>query len=127
MDVVTTDGIPVVHGVEGGNLVDTHGRHLQDASDLVHDADAGEAVLSLAEIEEGHDGGLFVLGWVSGQDFLHQLLVDGVELEGDVEVVLGCVAVLGGEALSALALGLVCVRVCVCIMGATVGRERGRQ
>ena len=48
-------------GVESGNLVDTHWGHLEEAGDLVHDADAGEAVLSLAEVEQGHDGGLFCI------------------------------------------------------------------
>lgn len=94
LNVVATDGIPVVHGVESGNLVDTHWGHLEEAGDLVHDADAGEAVLSLAEVEQGHDGGLFVLWRVSAQDFLHELLVDGIEFEGDVEVVVRGVAVL---------------------------------
>lgn len=42
---------PVVHGVEGGDLVDSHRRHLEEAGYLVHDADAGEAVLSLAKVE----------------------------------------------------------------------------
>lgn len=89
-------GVAVVHGVESGDLVDSHGRHLQDARDLVHDADAGEAVLSLSEVEEGHDGGLLVLAGVAGQDFLDELLILAVELEGDVEVVVGRVAVLRG-------------------------------
>lgn len=89
--------VAVVHGVESGNLVDSHGRHLQEPRNLVHDADAGEAVLPLAEIEQRHDGGLLVLAGVAGQDFLDELLILGVELEGDVEVVLGRVAVLQGR------------------------------
>lgn len=42
---------PVVHGIERSDLVDSHGGHLQDARHLVHHADAGEAVLALAQIE----------------------------------------------------------------------------
>jgi hypothetical protein len=94
LDVVTTDGVSVVHGVESGNLVDAHRRHFQSAGDLVHDADATETVLALAKVEQGHDGGLLVLRRVSAEDFLNELLVLGIEGEGDVEVVLWCVAVL---------------------------------
>lgn len=94
LNVVASDGCSVVHGVKGGDLVDTHGGHLEQTSDLVHDADAGEAVLSLTKIKQRHDGGLFVLWGVSGEDFLHELLVDGIEFEGDVGVVVGRVAVL---------------------------------
>jgi hypothetical protein len=94
LDVVTTDGVSVVHGVESGNLVDAHGGHFQSAGDLVHDADTAETVLALAKVEQGHDGGLLVLRRVSAEDFLNELLVLGIESEGDVEVVLWCVAVL---------------------------------
>ena len=86
--------VAVVHGVESGNLVDTHGGHFQSASNLVHDADAAETVLALAEVEQGHDGSLLVLRRVSAEDFLNELFILGVECEGDVEVVLWCVAVL---------------------------------
>lgn len=89
-------GVAVVHGVESGDLVDSHGRHLQDARNLVHDTDAGETVLSLAEVEKRHDGGLLVLAGVAGKDFLDELLILGVELEGNVEIVVGSVAVLRG-------------------------------
>lgn len=46
-------------------------------------------MLALAEVQKGHDGGLFVLGGVSLEDLGHELLVLGVELEGDVGVVVG--------------------------------------
>jgi hypothetical protein len=94
LDVVTTNGVSVVHGVESGDLVDTHRRHFQSAGNLVHDADAAETVLALAEVEQGHDGSLLVLGRVSAEDFFDELLILGVEGEGNVEVILGCVAVL---------------------------------
>jgi hypothetical protein len=87
-------GIPVVHGIEGGDFVDTHWRHLQYPRNLVHDADARESMLALSEIEERHDGGLLVLGRVPGDNLLDKLLVLGGEFEGDVGIVLRCVAVL---------------------------------
>jgi hypothetical protein len=94
LDVELAHGSPVVHGVESRNFVHTHGRHLQYPCNLVHDADAGEAVLALAEIKKRHDGGLLVLRGVSGDDLLDELLVLGSELEGDRGVVLRRIAVL---------------------------------
>lgn len=61
LEVELPDRLAVVHGVEGRNLVNAHGWHFQPACDFVHDADAGEAVLALAEIEEGHHGGFLIL------------------------------------------------------------------
>jgi len=87
-------GCTVVHGVERGDLVDTHRGHLEDARHLVHDADAAEAVLTLAEVEQGHDGCLLVLGRVALEDLLDDLLILGSELERDVGVVLGSISVL---------------------------------
>lgn len=96
LDVVLAHRAPVIHGVEGRNLVHTHGRHLQYPRNLVHDADAAESVLALAEIEERHDGGLLVVGGVSRDNLLDELLILLSELEGDRRVVLGRVAVLQG-------------------------------
>lgn len=87
-------GLAVVHGVKGRDLVDAHRRHFEESCDFVHDANRGEAVLSLAEVEEGHDGGFFVLWWVSLEDFGDEFVVDFVELEGDRGVVVWGVAVL---------------------------------
>lgn len=86
--------VPVVHGVECGDLVYTHGRHLQYPRNLVHDADACEAVLALAEVEEWHDGGLLVLGRIPRNDLLDELFILGSEFEGDVRVILGSITVL---------------------------------
>lgn len=94
----------VVHGVEGRDLVHTHRGHLQYARNLVHDADAGESVLSLSKIEEWHDGGLLVLRGVPGDDLLDELLILGGELEGNRGVVLRRVTVLA--AVSAVQLTL---------------------
>jgi hypothetical protein len=94
LDEELAHGCAVVHCVEGGNLVDSHGRHLEKAGDLVHDADAREAVLALAEIEQGHDSGLLVLRRVALEDLGDDRLILGVEFEGNVGVVIGGVAVL---------------------------------
>ena len=88
------DGIPVIHGVEGGNFVDSHRGHFKQACYFVHDADACEAELPLAEVEEGHYGSFLVLGGVSFKDLGDELLVDGIELEGYGWIVLRTVAVL---------------------------------
>ena len=36
LEVVDADRGAVVHGVKGGNFVDTHRRHVKDLGDLVH-------------------------------------------------------------------------------------------
>ena len=87
-------GVAVVHCVERSHLVDTHRRHLQQARNLVHHADASEAMLSLSEVEQRHDRRLLVLRGISAEDLLYELFISSVELEGDVEVVFGGVAVL---------------------------------
>ena len=87
LDEVLAHRSSVVHGVERSHLVHSHGRHLKKTSDLVHDVNAGESVLALAEVEQRHDGSLLVLGRVSLEDFGNDGLVLLVELEGDVGVV----------------------------------------
>lgn len=94
LDMVLPDGFAVVHGIKGSDFVDAHGRHFEEASNLVHNADAGEAVLALAEIEKGHDGGLFVLRRVTLQDFLDEGEVLGGEFEGDGGIVCRLISVL---------------------------------
>ena len=86
----------VVHGIERSDLVDAHRGHLKDTSHLVHDADAAEAVLALAEIEQGHDGRLLVLRRVALDDLFDDLLIVCRELEGNIGVVVGGVAMLSG-------------------------------
>jgi hypothetical protein len=93
LNMETANRVAVVHCVEGSHLVDTHRGHLKQPRHLVHDADAGEAVLPLAEIEQGHHGGLFVLRGVAGEHLLDELLILRRELEGDGRVVVGGVAV----------------------------------
>ena len=94
LDVELAHWVPVVHGVESRNFVHTHWWHLQYPRNLVHDADAGESVLTLAEIEERHNGGLLVVGGVSRDNLLDELLILFGELERDRRVVLRAVAVL---------------------------------
>lgn len=94
LHVESASRIPVVHCVEGSDLVDTHRRHLQDTRNLIHDADAGKAVLALAQVEQRHYRRLLVLAWIAAQDLLDELLILCVEFEGNVQVVLGGVAVL---------------------------------
>lgn len=87
------DGRAVVHGVEGGDFVDAHRGHLEDAGHLVHDADRGESVLTLAKVEDGHDGGLLVLGRVALEELGDDGLILRGELEGNLDIVVGRVAV----------------------------------
>jgi hypothetical protein len=54
-------------------------------------------MLALSEVEKRHYGGLFVLRGVPGNDFLDKFLILRRELEGDLEVVLGRVAMLQAE------------------------------
>jgi hypothetical protein len=53
-------------------------------------------VLALPEVEDRHDGGLLVLRGVFLEDLGDDGLILSVELEGDIGVVVGCVAVLAG-------------------------------
>ena len=92
--MVLSDRIPVVHGIGRRHLIHSHRRHLQESCHLVHHAQRCEAGLALSEVEQRHDGGLLVLGWVAGEDLFDYGLVLRAELEGDGGVVLGGVAVL---------------------------------
>lgn len=89
--------VTVVHGVERGDLVDTHWGHLQQPRDLIHDTYTREAVLALAQVEKRHHGGFLVLRRVALEDFGDELLVDGIELKGNFRVILWCISVLGGK------------------------------
>ena len=92
---VLSGGTAVVHGIERGHFVDAHGRHLEDAGDFVHDTDAGEAVLALAEVEQGHHRGFLVLGWVAFEDLIDEAQVLWAEFEWNRGIVVFCVAMLG--------------------------------
>lgn len=87
-------GIPIVHSIESSHLIHTHRRHLQQPRHLIHDTDAGKAVLALSEVEQRHYGGFLVLAGVSAEDLLDELLILCVEFEGYRGVVFGSIAVL---------------------------------
>lgn len=85
---VLSNRLAVEHGVESGDLVNTHGGHLEELGDVVHDRDGNPTgVLTLTEVEQWDDGSLLVLFGVVGDDLLCHLLVLLVELERNVGVV----------------------------------------
>ena len=94
LDVEFANWVPVVHGIEGGDLIHTHRRHFEYPCYFVHDADACEAVLALAKVEQRHNGGLLILRGVPGDDLLDKLLILRGEFERDRRVVLGCITML---------------------------------
>lgn len=104
----------VVHGVERSHLVDSHRGHLEEAGDLVHDANAGEAMLTLSEVKKGHDGSLLVLRGVPFEDLRHEGLILRVELEGEIGVVVGGVSVLRVDRVCQSTKSPPC-HVCVCV------------
>lgn len=59
-------------------------------------------MLTLAEVEQRHDGGLLVLGRIALDDLIDDGLVFRAELEGNIGVVLGGVSVLDGAIVSFL-------------------------
>lgn len=91
---VLANRVAVVHGVEGRDLVNTHWGHLEHASDFVHDTDAGETVLALTEVKQGHDSSLLVLGRVALEDLIGEFEVLLGKLEREARVVVDLVAVL---------------------------------
>lgn len=91
---VLANRVAVVHGVEGRDLVNTHWGHLEHASDFVHDTDAGEAVLALTEVKQGHDSSLLVLGRIALEDLVGEFEVLLGKLEREARVVVDLVAVL---------------------------------
>jgi hypothetical protein len=94
LNKVLSNRLTVVHGVEGCDFVNAHWGHLKDTGDLVHHANAGIAVLALAQVQEGHDGTLLVLGRVAFEDLIDEFHVLLGELERDRGVVARLVAML---------------------------------
>lgn len=94
LNKVFANGLAVVHGVESCDFVNTHRGHLKQPGDLVHDTDAGVAVLALTQIQDRHDSSLLVLGRVAFEDLIDELEVLVVEFEREGRVVGGLVAVL---------------------------------
>lgn len=83
LEMVLAHGITVVHGIESSDLVNTHGRHFEELSNVVHDRDGGEAELTLANIQKRHDSALFVVGGILCNDFLSSLHIFGSEFKGN--------------------------------------------
>ena len=92
--MIPSNRIAIVHRIESRDLVHPHWWHLKYPRNLVHDADAREAVLPLSKIEQWHDRCLLVLARVPADHLLDELLILRVELEGYARVVVGCVSVL---------------------------------
>ena len=62
---------PVEHGVEGGDLVDLDGRHVQHGGHLVHGRQRQPPTcLSLRQVQHRDDGGLLVVPRIAGHDQL---------------------------------------------------------
>ena len=81
LNMEAPDRIPIIHRVEGCDLVDTHRWHLENPCDFFHDTDTCKTMLPLAKVEEGHHGGFFILGRVAFKNFLDKLLVNFIEGE----------------------------------------------
>jgi hypothetical protein len=94
LHVEAPNRVPVVHGIEGRHLVDSHWRHLQYSRHLVHYTDAGKAVLPLTQVQQWHDCRLLVLARVPAKHLLDEILILLVELEGYGKVIVGCIAML---------------------------------
>ena len=77
---------PVEHGVERRDFVYPHRLHFEQLRHIVHNADARPSfVLPLAEVEEGNDGCLFVLGRVVRDDIIGAFKILGCELKWNLE------------------------------------------
>ena len=87
----------IIHRVESRNLVNAHRRHLQYLCNLVHHTYTREAMLSLAQVEEGHDRCFLVLRGIAFEDLGDKFLVDCIEFEGDRGIVVVSVPMLAGE------------------------------
>ena len=77
--------LPIEHGVKCRNLVNSHRRHAEEVSDVVHDADTCPSfVLTLSEIKQRNNGGFLVLRRIVRDNFLSSLHVFGIELESNL-------------------------------------------
>ncbi len=86
----------VEHRVEAGDLVNLHGRHLEDLSSLMHGRERQEVVVLLLSDEQDGDAsrGLIVVG-VLGQQVLDGSIALISELEGTLIQVVLSVAMVG--------------------------------
>lgn len=86
--------ITIVHSIERRNLIHPHWWHLQYPRNLVHHTQACKSMLSLPEIENWHDSSFLILWRVAFEDLLDKLVVLLRELEGNVRIVFGGIAML---------------------------------
>ena len=86
----------IVHCVEGSDLVHSHRGHLQEPSNLVHDADTRKAMLALSKVKKRHHRRFLVLWGVAFEDLIDELLVDSVELKRNLRVIIRSVSMLRG-------------------------------
>jgi len=69
LNKVFADLLTVEHGVEGCDFVYSGGFDTADLCYFVHCGDREpSSILTLGEVEEGNDSGLFVVGGVLGED-----------------------------------------------------------
>ena len=94
LDEELADRRTVIHGVEGRDLINAHRGHLQESRHLIHNADAGETMLALTEVQDRHNSGLLVLGGVSLEDLADDSLILWGEFKGNLCIVIGSVAML---------------------------------
>lgn len=87
LKMVSANRRSVVHRVESCDLVNSHRGHFQNARHLIHDAETGEAMLSLPEVQQRHYCSLFVLAGIPGKDLLDELFIGRAELEGNIWIV----------------------------------------
>ena len=85
---------PEIHRVKGGNLIDLHGRYVEDLGNLIHGSEGQPSVLLLGKMEERHRGTLFVLCGILCDDVLDLDHVLVRKLKGRGLVVVWCVDVL---------------------------------
>ena len=77
--------LPVKHGVECGNFIDTHWRHFQKICNVVHNANARPSfILTLTKIKKRNDCSLFILGWIARNNILCALQIFGIEFKGNL-------------------------------------------
>jgi hypothetical protein len=75
--------VPIEHGVERGDFVDTHRRNFNQRRNVIHDRKAGKAVLTLRQVEQRNDGGLFVVCRVLCHNGLGRLQILGIKFKLD--------------------------------------------
>jgi len=93
LNKVLANRFAIEHGVERRDFVYPHRLHFEQLRHIVHNADARPSfVLPLAEVEEGNDGCLFVLGRVMRDDIIGAFKILGCELKWNPRIVVRLVS-----------------------------------